>query len=91
MTKSGAESIAEERLRQLAKWPAENDDGHQYGELAIAAARLAVRGTDAYVEDPHDVDFDVLQDQSLTPRQRLVIAGALIAAEIDRLDRRASR
>lgn len=67
----GVELIAAERERQLEKWGVEHDADHVDGELAIRAAELAANGTDAHVTD------ELLQ--------QLTIAGALIAAELDRV------
>lgn len=89
--KNGAELIAEERTRQISaeNWTPEHDDSHRDGHLAKAAAELAAHGTDMEVTD-HLSGPDVwgLVRKHHNDRQRqLVIAGALIAAEIDRLQR----
>ena|SRR3972149_10136269 len=87
--KSGAQLIAEERQRQIdvEGWTAEHDDQHKEGEMARAAAAYAL-------VDFHGVettDVSVLWPWSwewLKPSNRirnLVKAGALLAAEIDRL------
>lgn len=84
----GVELIAAERARQVQQegWSPEHDDAHTDGVLAVAAAELAAH--------PYAVDHDLERDHcgSLAkhrdnPIRRLTIAGALIAAEIDRLDR----
>lgn len=92
---TGVELIAQERQSQLNKHnrTPEHDDGHRLGQLAIAAATLCVVGTDATVDDPEG-DFGTgddpwglefkLKDDNI---HRLKVAGALIAAEIDRLIR----
>jgi hypothetical protein len=94
---NGTDLIAAERARQIAKegYDAAHDDTHTHGELAIAGAILAVDGTDAKVEDPDGFDTEGdpwghLAKHSYrvagSSRVRtLTIAGALIAAEIDRL------
>lgn len=80
----GAGLIAAERQRQISEegWTPEHDDEHGDGYLAVAAAHLCQRTSDRwglYAKHQHD-------------RQRqLVIAGALIAAEIDRLARTAPK
>jgi len=91
--KTGIELIAEERARQieLEGWTQEHDDQHTAGELAKNAAICAVRGTDAYVIDPSDGPDWLLASKHGEPVKRLIIAGALIAAEIDRLQRAALR
>jgi len=92
----GAALIASERRRQVAEesWSPEHDDQHQLGQLAIVAAALAVRHTDAHVEDPHEyVDavgldcWGLVKKHGRDQARALAIAGALIAAEIDRLAR----
>lgn len=100
---TGAELIAAERRRQIEVegWTPEHDDEHDGGELALAAACYAVAGTDAEVVIskgqfgtssfeqwdawPWGGAFDNREEHDKL--RRLVIAGALIAAEIDRLRR----
>ena len=91
--KSGIELIAEERQRQIdvEKYSAENDSNYTIGELAMAGACYAIPnhirlfkfdklpywwpfGSDSWKPTPRD------------RRRELVKAGALIAAEIDRLN-----
>lgn len=99
--KTGSELIAEERLRQIDKegWTSEHDDGefHQQGELAIAGACYAFDYVgDAYNhEGAYQVAGDFwpweskwFKETHNNPIKQLVKAGALIAAEIDRLQRR---
>jgi hypothetical protein len=96
----GAVLIAEERDRQVhvKGHDNEHDDKHGNGQLAIAAACYAVNSTSAsclhighvssgMVVDafPWDKKFDKRGKQ--TRIRELVKAGALIAAEIDRLQR----
>ena len=101
-TKNGAALIADERERQIAVegWTAEHDDTHKFGELSDAGAAYAkvasamVRGAEAAEFDADmmlsegDWPFD---EASWKPSddaiQNLVKAGALIAAEIDRIQR----
>lgn len=90
----GVELIAEERNKQLAIYSSEHDDSHGYGGLAVVAAALAIHGTDAHIDDPHervgDFNYDMwgLVEENKHDRiRRLTIAGALIAAEIDREQR----
>lgn len=91
--KTGIELIAEERQRQIEQegWTSEHDAEHKEGEMAIAAA--------CYAYPNYDEDWAVQsQLQWLweknwwkpTPDDRireLQKAGALIAAEIDRLQK----
>lgn len=89
----GVDLIALERRRQLQVegWTAEHDDAHDDEELSVAAACYAVAGlNNIEVVDRGTVDawpWDEIWDKrEQHPRlRRLVIAGALIAAEIDRL------
>jgi hypothetical protein len=108
---NGVERIAKERERQIKfhQWTATHDDDeHQAGELALAAALYATpvllyKEERGYVQQitfkdawPWDVDFDkrpfngniLLANARLSKKRRirqLEKAGALIAAEIDRL------
>ena len=86
---TGAEMIAEERERQIAVkgWTAEHDDHHQDGELVAAAMVYADRADPPLAEwpwgeEPAGLGADRIRD--------LTKAGALIAAEIDRLTRAAN-
>lgn len=97
--KTGIELIAEERQRQIEKegWTPEHDDEHKAGELANAAAYYAMTdGTIDFInsrwgEDNHLYIWPFeLEWLKRTPENRireLQKAGALIAAEIDRLNR----
>ena len=86
--KTGIGLIAKERSRQTSEegWTPGHDDTHRYGEIAICAAELAVYGTDACVFNPgEDPDRWGLVQKHKGDRIRcLEIAGALIAAELDR-------
>jgi hypothetical protein len=97
---SGAEMIAAERERQTAEegWTAEHDDQHDRGQLAAAACAYAYPG-DLVTRDTRVVHKRLLwpwsdgyrpADDRYRPIERvreLAKAGALIAAEIDRLHR----
>lgn len=100
--KTGIELIAEERLEQLRKhgWSVDHDDGHRSGELNDAAIGYAQAA--AYQARGESLDFvrsavpaaeirwpweDSWWKPSADPVRNLVKAGALIAAEIDRLNR----
>jgi hypothetical protein len=99
-SKTGVELIAEERQRQLQKcnWSPEHDDEHTRGELAIVGACYA----NAAASINNGANPEEQQKQLArwvmwpfteppkvepTPHENLVKAGALIAAEIDRLQR----
>lgn len=93
MEKTGIELIAQERKRQIEVegWTPEHDSEHGNQEIASAAAcyatpkerRSSYKGSDVPTEWPWEFKF-----WKPTPKDRkreLVKAGALIAAEIDRL------
>ena len=94
---TGIQLIADERNRQIEEegWTAEHDARHKSDELAIAAACYAVAETRANVTVAscltlhHQKDawpwnnFDKRRQHNRL--RQLAIAGALIAAEIDRL------
>lgn len=80
--------VAAERFRQIHAegWTPEHDDQHKNGELARAAACYTISydlGTERDLLWPWSEDWWKPSD----PRRNLVKAGALILAEIDRLDR----
>ena len=92
---NGAELIYRERNRQLREegWTAEHDDEHNQGELALAAACYALaelhREKEMYGDPPPEWPWEAKWWRP-TPHDRireLVKAGALIAAEIDRMQR----
>ena len=89
MMKTGVELIAEERRRQIETegWTAEHDKQQAIGELALAASCYAIIPELRPVElpPPH---WPWIGAWKPTPNDRireLQKAGALIAAEIDRL------
>lgn len=88
LASKGVRRISAERARQVAVegWTPEHDDEHTNGILALAAAELA-----AYpwpVSHPHERDHcGSVAKHAGNRLRRLEIAGALIAAEIDRLIR----
>ena len=93
---TGVESIAAERKRQVEAegWTPEHDDEHRNGEIAEAAAGYLVfgnRGNWAYDGVPPSWPWHPSCWKPKDRRADLVRAGALIAAEIDRLDRMAER
>lgn len=89
--KTGIELIATERKRQISKegWTASHDDTHEYGELAIAATCYAINGQGSEsLLPPCDWPWEKKWWKPSPDQIRnLVKAGALIAAEIDRLQR----
>lgn len=97
---NGVDLIAEERKRQAGKgFGACHDDYHDDGSILTAAGRIIYDlegGT--HESDPEDeVDPDATWPERLSAHvvkkygddriRRLTIAGALIAAEIERLQR----
>lgn len=92
--KTGIELIASERKRQIEKegWTPEHDSEHVCGELSDAAICYAMRG---YWKTRLSTWFDMiwpfgieLYKPSENNRVRdLAKAGALIAAEIDRINK----
>lgn len=92
--------IVSERLRQISDegWSIKHDDKHRNGELAAAAACYAMSallsmkrwtGSRQFWRDlwPWDSGWWKPRDR----RRDLVRAGALIVAEIERLDRASER
>jgi hypothetical protein len=95
---TGLSLIAEERGRQIAKegWTIDHDDEHDMGELIGASVSYA----GAALHKVSDGEIDAMESlkefwpfdeacwkPSDDPIRNLVKAGALIAAEIDRLQR----
>lgn len=73
-------SIAAERAKQRAQFDADHDDAHDDGMLAVVAGDLIASRDDPWgLTAKHD------------DRERLVVAAALLVAEIERLDRKAER
>lgn len=102
MSPKAVELILEERARQVEVegWTPEHDDGHDSGEIACAAScyatpdncRIMVASEDdSPLEVPnlwpwHETWWKPTPDDRI---RELVKAGALIAAEIERLQRQA--
>ena len=90
---TGADLIHMERLRQISDegWDAAHDARHTGGDLAVIAATLACDGLDAVVVDgrgwrgTEDAEWRLREKHGGDRIRLLTIAGALIAAEIDRL------
>lgn len=85
-----AQDVLAERERQKAVegWTAEHDDAHSDGELAAAAICYAFTS----VRSQHHINNQIWPWDSdwfkpTTRRRDLVKSGALILAEIERLDR----
>lgn len=85
----GARLITLERRNHRAKgWAPEHDDSHKFGELALAAACYA---TPSDHRTDNEIDSQLWPDgweqKDYERIRELTVAGALIAAEIDRLQR----
>lgn len=99
---SGIELIAAERKRQVEGegWTPEHDDEHSDGSLAVAAVCYATQANQGLYYDGKKLREAALQHWPWSrtwwkpsPENRvreLVKAGALIAAEIDRIQRSAA-
>lgn len=93
----GTDLITKERQRQIEGegWTAEHDDSLGDGELAQAGGCYAIKAAEelglsiskAYLRWPSAWPFDEEDYKPTEPLRQLVKAGALIAAEIDRLHR----
>ena len=99
--KTAIELITEERQRQIEKegYSSEHDLLHDGGELAIAAACYAAHPMTIYRFDEYArslqfkkvIPFDEYEiDDKHSELRRLIIAGALIVAEIERLQNQSS-
>lgn len=102
MPSHGAELIAAERERQITEegWTEKHDDTHEPGDLAIAGACYAL-GAASYSAPSQSHRWKLREvakelwpwgghwwkPEKANPVRELVKAGALIAAEIDRLER----
>ena len=97
LASSGAKLIVDERKRQIMVegWTVAHDDEHNGGEMAAAAACYAIPANYWRQAIKFQLFFKLLWPWDLRwwkPRpddriRELVKAGALIAAEIDRLQR----
>jgi hypothetical protein len=86
-----AQEFLDERTRQVKdeNWSSVHDDAHSAGELARAAAVYAMAAWKLSVIDywPWSTSWLKLSNH----RRNLVKAGALIVAEIERIDRETER
>jgi len=85
--KTGIELIAKERERQIAEegWTKEHDALHVNDELALAAVCYATPPYKDHRGSYWPWSFDWFKPSPYNRIRELVKAGALIAAEIDRL------
>ena len=88
--KTGIELITEERQEQIGKhqWDEEHDSEHREGQLAIAAAFALDPPVNPSLLDEGYGGWEEFESKicDKSYKERLVIAGALIAAEIDRIN-----
>ena len=88
---NGVESIAAEREAQIRKWGDDHDDDHDEDSLTDAAVAYAERSRFSEQElRDKESGWWPWETQEWKPgsrRRMLVKAGALLAAEIDKLDR----
>lgn len=91
MTDAATDVLAERRRQVEAEgWTPEHDDEHARGEIALAAACYALSAVGVRGGDNAQLRFWPWDDdwwRPSTPRRDLIKAGALILAEIERLDR----
>lgn len=93
------QDVIAERQRQIEAegWTPEHDDEHSRGELAQAAACYAMASSKLIRNEPGSSDYSTPNEwpwhpnwwKPSSPRRNLVKAGALILAEIERIDRAA--
>ncbi|SEL25340.1 hypothetical protein SAMN04487787_108128 [Kosakonia sacchari] len=88
--------IAERQRQQSVEgWTPEHDDQHVNFEMAIAGGLYAITAIDSHPQlhntAPAAWPWDRNWWKPTNPRRDLVKAGALIAAEIERIDRAASK
>ncbi len=82
------EEVAAEREKQRAKWGDDHDDGHTNEELADAAAWLS---TSRRLDELDDLVPQWVFRLAGHRRRELIIAAALLVAEVERLDRATER
>lgn len=99
VSQNAIEEIYRERRRQVDSkgWTPEHDDGHDAGEIARAAAAYALPPATGLGDNwlnQYALDIWPFHPDGFRHKDRrrdLIRAGALIVAEIERLDRLASR
>ncbi|QYH18064.1 ead/Ea22-like family protein [Enterobacter sp. DNB-S2] len=80
-----------QRQRAIEGWTSEHDDAYQNSELADAAACYAINAHNQGFSTPAHWPWAPDWWKQSGPRRDLVKAGALILAEIERLDRAAGK
>lgn len=92
LTDAARDMLAERRRQVEAEgWTPEHDDQYQHGAIALAAACYAANAGGIAWADPLPSFWPWMHNwwKPTTPRRDLVKAGALILAELERLDRAA--
>ncbi|XFR89004.1 hypothetical protein AAHU38_08490 [Klebsiella pneumoniae] len=90
VTAAAADVLAERQRQVTAEgWTAEGDDSYQNSELADAAACYAIHAHNQGFSTPAHWPWSTTWWKQTNPRRDLVKAGALILAEIERIDRAA--
>ena len=85
----GAVLILKERSSQKESWTEDHDDYHSDAALAMVAADVLCCQTDAHLEGPLGYDcWHIIKKHRGSRLEQLIIAGALVAAEIDRIIRK---
>ncbi|MBR8123266.1 hypothetical protein KDW39_08900 [Burkholderia multivorans] len=86
-----ARDVLAERRRQIDAegWTAEHDDEHLMGDMALAGACYAIHASGRSAHNSFMWPWPIEWWKPTTPRRDLVKAGALILAELERLDRAA--
>lgn len=84
--------IEDERIRQVSdeNWTREHDDEHVNSEMAIAAACYAIPSSGC-AERLWPWDFKWFKHSKKSEKERLIAAGALIVAELERLERKQAK
>lgn len=84
--------VVMERCRQRDRWSDANDNAYPDEMLAEAGSFIADPTIDHYAPEDERFDMDwvvgLKEELSENRRQQLVVAAALIIAEIDKIDRR---
>ncbi|WP_158467774.1 hypothetical protein [Pseudomonas putida] len=87
-----AQDVLTERRRQIIKgYTADHDDQYSPGELSSYAAAFALVAGGAPLGWVYQTGICSWQVKTATPRSMLVTAGALILAELERVDRETQR
>lgn len=92
MTPAARDVLAERRRQIEAEgWTSEHDDEHADRQIANAAACYALAAGDCKDQVARNWPWDRSWWKPTTPRRDLVKAGALILAEVERIDRAAAK